>query len=135
MRQYLALVDREGDSSYGIRFPDIEGCFSAADSADEIIPNAIEALLLWAEDMELPEPADMEDVKSRPEMRAALMEGAFLIAIPLIDNDATVVRANVTFERGILRAIDMAAAKRGLTRSAFLASAARHEIEGAIDVR
>ena len=54
----------------------------------------------------------------------------YAIAIPLIDNDTAVVRANVTFERGILRAIDAEAKARGLTRAAFLASAARREIEG-----
>jgi len=41
------------------------------------------------------------------------------------------VRENVTFERGLLRAIDEAAKDRSLTRSAFLANAARREIEGA----
>ncbi|TIP86280.1 MAG: CopG family transcriptional regulator, partial [Mesorhizobium sp.] len=52
-----------------------------------------------------------------------------LVSVPLIDNDSAVVRANVTFERGVLRAIDMAARERGITRSAFLSSAARKEIE------
>lgn len=41
------------------------------------------------------------------------------------------MRVNVTFERGLLRAIDEAAKDRSLTRSAFLANAARREIEGA----
>ena len=54
-----------------------------------------------------------------------LAEGAFLIAVSLIENDTAVVRANVTFERGILRAINAEAKARGLTRAAFLANAAR----------
>jgi len=35
----------------------------------------------------------------------------------------------VTFDAGLLAAIDEAAARRGLTRSAFLANAAREKIE------
>jgi metal-responsive CopG/Arc/MetJ family transcriptional regulator len=60
-----------------------------------------------------------------------LSKGAFLVQVPLIENDTAVVRANVSFERGLLRAIDEAAAARGLTRAAFLAQAARREIETA----
>jgi HicB_like antitoxin of bacterial toxin-antitoxin system len=37
-------------------------------------------------------------------------------------------RANISLDRGLLEAIDQAAATRGLTRSAFLASAAREKI-------
>ena len=63
------------------------------------------------------------------EVRTELAKGAFLVRIPFIEDDARVVRANVTFEKGMLDAIDAAARERGLTRSAFLASAARKEIE------
>jgi len=40
------------------------------------------------------------------------------------------VRVNVTVERGLLNQIDEAAGARGLTRSAFLAQAAREKITG-----
>jgi len=43
-------------------------------------------------------------------------------------DDGRTVRANLTFDAGLLRAIDVAATQRGLTRSAFLASAAREKI-------
>jgi metal-responsive CopG/Arc/MetJ family transcriptional regulator len=38
------------------------------------------------------------------------------------------VKANLSLDAGLLAAIDDAAASRGLTRSAFLASAAREKI-------
>jgi HicB_like antitoxin of bacterial toxin-antitoxin system len=53
-------------------------------------------------------------------------EAAVIIAV-MIDDGRT-VRANLTFDAGLLRAIDAAARARGLTRSAFLASAAREKI-------
>lgn len=130
MRAYYAIVHKDADSAFGVSFPDLPSVFSAADEEDEIIDNAIEALRLWAEDMELPAPSTLEAVRARADVREALAEGAFIVRIPLIDNDTSVVRANVTFESGMLRAIDETAKKRGLTRAAFLASAARKEIEG-----
>jgi metal-responsive CopG/Arc/MetJ family transcriptional regulator len=51
--------------------------------------------------------------------------------VPFIEDTTRTVRANVTFDKGMLDAIDTAAKERGLTRSAFLASAARKEIEAA----
>lgn len=129
MKNYFALVDKDPDSAFGIRFPDIPGCFSAADAAEDIVPNAVEALQLWAEDMPVPEPSNHEAIVALPDIRNALARGAYLVSVPLIENDSAVVRANVTFERGVLRAIDMAARERGITRSAFLSSAARKEIE------
>lgn len=129
MKSYFALVEKEYDSAFGVRFPDIPGCFSAADVEEEIVPNAVEALQLWAEDMTIPDPSSHPDIMAREDIRQALASGAYLVSIPLIDNDTAVVRANVTFERGMLKAIDVAAKARGVTRSAFLASAARKEIE------
>lgn len=114
-----------------VTFPDLPGVHSAADDENDILPKAIEALQLWAEDMDMPEPSDMATVTSLKEVRERLNAGHYLIAIPFIENDTAVVRANVTFERGLLRAIDTAAKGRSLTRSAFLACAARREIEGA----
>lgn len=129
MRNYIALVEKDPDSAFGVTFPDVPGCFSAADDAEDIVANAIEALRLWAEDQSLPEPSTHGAILGMPEVREALREGAYLVSVPLIDNDTEVVRANVTFERGVLRAIDETARSRGLTRSAFLTSAARREIE------
>ena len=129
MKSYFALVEVDEDSAFGVRFPDIPGTFSAADREEDVIPNAIDALQLWAEDMPLPPPSTHQAVVARADVREALATGGYLVSIPLIDNDSAVVKANVTFERGMLRAIDATARERGLTRSAFLASAARREIE------
>jgi predicted RNase H-like HicB family nuclease len=131
MRHYLALVHKEADSAYGVQFPDLPHVFSAADGQDDVISNAIEALRLAAEDDDLAVPSAHAEIVARADVRAELARGAYLVSVPLIDNDTAIVRANVTFERGMLRAIDEAARARGLTRAAFLASAARTEIETA----
>ena len=131
MKYFIALVHKDGDSAFGVSFPDLPSVFSAADIEDDLTANAIEALRLWAEDGALPAPSSYEELMSRSEIRAELANGAFLARIPFIEDDTRVVRANVTFEKGMLDAIDAAAKERGLTRSAFLASAARKDIEAA----
>jgi predicted RNase H-like HicB family nuclease len=131
MRYYYALVHKEPDSAFGVQFPDIEGAFSAADENEDIVSNAVEALRLHGSDMELPTPSNYEAVVSRPDVARELAQGAVLIRVPYIEDDATLVRANLSIERGLLSAIDQAAAARGLTRSGFLAALARREIERA----
>ncbi|CCV06481.1 conserved hypothetical protein [Mesorhizobium metallidurans STM 2683] len=83
MKNYFALVDKDPDSAFGIRFPDIPGCFSAAGAAEDIVPNAIEALRLWAEDMLVPEPSVRKTIVALPDIRNALANGAQLVSVPL----------------------------------------------------
>lgn len=129
MTWYIALVHKDSESAYGVSFPDLPGVFSAADDEEDIVSNAIEALTLWAEDETLPAPSSHAEILAREDVRAELKEGAFLVRIPLVRDDTRTVRANITMEAGTLAAIDAAAKRRGLTRSAFLASAALKEIE------
>jgi predicted RNase H-like HicB family nuclease len=129
MSHYIGIVHKDRSSAYGVYFPDVPGCFSAADDFEDLLPNAMEALSLYAEDKELPAPSPIEKLRTRRDVAADLATGAFLIAVPIIANDARVVRANITMESGMLKAIDAEAKARGLTRSAFLAQAARQAIE------
>jgi len=129
MRYYIGLVHKDEGSSFGVSFPDVPGVFSAAEDMAELIPNAAEALGLSADDGPLPVARSVEEVRRDPEVRAELARGAFLVAVPFIENDAKIVRINVSMENGMVKAIDEAASARKLTRSAFLAQAARHEIE------
>ncbi len=131
MKHFIALVHKDEGSAFGVSFPDLPSAFSAVDREEDLIANAIEALRLWGVDEPMPSPSSYEEVTAREDVRAELAKGAFLVRIPVIEDDTRVVRANVTFEKGMLDAIDAAARERGLTRSAFLASAARKEIEAA----
>lgn len=127
MKTYLAVVHKEEGSAYGISFPDLPGCFAAADDLSGLVINACEALDLWFENAEEIEPRDVEVILQ--EVSEELAEGAFLIAVPRVTRLHRSVRVNVSLDRGILDAIDAAAAARKLTRSAFIAEAARNEIE------
>lgn len=131
MRYYTAIVHKDEGSAYGLTFPDLPGCFAAADDWDGIPASATEALDLWFEDQPDVEPAPLDVIRRRKDVSEALASDAVLMSIPYIPADTALERVNVSMERGLLRAIDETAKKRGMTRSSFLASAARHELTGA----
>ena len=123
---YVAVIDKDRDSAYGIRFPEVPGCFSAADTFAEIVPNSIEALSLFFEDTE---PAPTRDLESmRREVADDIAGGAVLMMIPYVGDRKRVVRVNLSFEKGFLDTLDEAARMRGMTRSAFVEKAATREI-------
>ena len=129
MQYFYAIVHKEAGSAFGVTFPGLPGCYSAADEIGELLPNACEALDLWFEDTPEVAPLRLDEVR----VLAAddLAQGAFILAVPLIRNSGKLARVNVSLDSGMLDAIDRAASERSLTRSAFLAQAARNEIEHA----
>lgn len=130
MRRYYALMHKDKNSAFGVSFPDLPAVYSTADKETDVIANAVEALQLYFENIqERPRASSIEALTARDNIKRVLSDGAFLISIPLIENDAEIVHINVTFERGLLNSIDAAAKARGLNRTVFLATAARHEIE------
>ena len=129
VKYYRAVVHKEVDSAYGVNFPDLPGCISAADEIEDVIPNATEALSLWFEDAdEAMDPSRVEAI--RKQVAEDLAEGAFLVMVPWIGRNTKPARVNISMDRAMLDAIDTAAGMRRLTRSTFLAEAARNEIEG-----
>jgi predicted RNase H-like HicB family nuclease len=137
--RYIALVDGKA-GAYGVVVPDLPGCTSAGSTTDEALRNAVEAVRLWVEDAiddgeVLPAPRSVEALRADPEIAAALTEGAALAIVPLLRDAGRPVRANLSLDAGLLDAIDEAAKAHGLTRSAFLASAAREKIEGGAGLR
>lgn len=130
MRNYIAVVNKEQDSAFGLWFPDVPGCFSAADDQEDIIKNAIEALNLHLDGLDKPDARSVVNIANDPEVAAELANGAFLLSIPLVTKQLRTVRVNLSLDKGIIDAIDAAASQRGLTRSAFVAEASKNEIEG-----
>ena len=123
---YVAVIDKDPDSAYGIRFPEVPGCFSAADTFRDIVPNSIEALSLFFEDSDPAPTRDLESV--RGEVADDIASGAVLMMIPYVRDRRRVVRVNLSFEKGFLDTLDEAARMRGMTRSAFVEKAATREI-------
>ena len=123
---YVAVIDKDPDSAFGIQFPEVNGCFSAADTFEEIVPKAIEALSLFFEDSEPVPPRGLEAV--REQVAENIAQGAVLMMIPYVQDRKRVVRVNLSLEKGFLDTLDEAARMRGMTRSAFVQKAAAREI-------
>lgn len=133
MSRYVAIVDG-APGAYGVVVPDLPGCTSGGATIDEALRNAVEAVTLWVEDAraggeKIPKPRAAEKLRTDPDVAAALNDGGVLAYVPLVLDAARPVKANLSLDAGLLNAIDEAAERRGLTRSAFLASAAREKIE------
>jgi predicted RNase H-like HicB family nuclease len=134
MKRYFALLDGER-GAYGVAFPDCPGCTAMGADENEAYLNGVEALGEWMHDARLadaaPEPRSIEALRSDAEVQAAIAEGAIFLSVPLVIEDGRAVKANISLDRGLLDAIDAAARRSGLTRSGFLASAAREKIAAA----
>ena len=123
---YVAIIEKDADSAYGVRFPEVPGCFSAADTFEEIVPNSIEALSLFFEDTDTAPAQGLESV--REQVADEIAGGAVLMMIPYVRDRKRVVRVNLSLEKGFLDTLDEAARMRGMTRSAFVEKAATREI-------
>ena len=123
---YVAVIDKDPGSAYGVRFPEVPGCHSAADSFEDIVSNAIEALSLFFEDGDPVPPRGLEAV--RDEVAGDIADGAVLMMIPFVRDRRRVVRVNLSLDKGFLDTLDEAARMRGMTRSAFVQKAAAREI-------
>lgn len=132
---YVAVVEKDADSAFGVWFPDVDGCFSAGDTLDEAVVNAGTALRQHAEALQsagkdVPNARDVEAVLHDKDIKAAVKTGALLFAVPLLADAGRTVRINVSLDKALVDQIDEAAEARGLTRSAFIAQAAREKIMG-----
>jgi predicted RNase H-like HicB family nuclease len=130
--RYVVVVDGKA-GAYGMWVPDMPGCTSMGSTIADLLSNAQEALQLWAEDVlesgdALPKPRSIEVIRKDRDVARDLTDGAVLAIVPLVIETGRPVKANLSLDAGLLAAIDEAAAARGLTRSAFLSSAARDKI-------
>jgi len=128
MSYYIGILDGHGDV-WGVSIPDFPGCYGGGPSAEAAIADVTSALRVFAgviaadgEPMPKPRPFD----ELRPDERPGKDES--LVMIPLLLDKGRTTKANVSIDAGILEQIDAEAKRRGLTRSAFLVSAAVDKI-------
>ena len=130
MANYIAIVHKETKSDFGVSFPDFPGCITAGKNIDDAKDMAQEALTLHIQGMledgeQLPVPSKLEDIISDPNYANAI---AYLV-VSVPDAKPRTVRVNVTVPEMTLKQIDVAAKKRGMSRSSFLVHAAQNAIQ------
>jgi len=126
---YIATLKPE-NGRITVLFPDLPGCGTVGDTLDEALVLAAEALGGHVESLReiggtIPVPRSLSDIRAEIDNLDTT-----LVAVPLIEDRGTAKRVNISLDPGLLDAIDGAARSRGMTRSAFLSSAARRELLG-----
>jgi predicted RNase H-like HicB family nuclease len=127
--RFFALLDGKR-GAYGVTFPDLAGCTAMGDTVEAALRNAADAAYEWSEATgKTPRPRPFEALRADPEVKRALAQGASFVTVPIIRESGRAAKANISMDAGTLAAIDDAAEAHGLTRSAFIASAALEKIQ------
>lgn len=113
--------------AHGVTFPDFPGCFAAADEWEDLpraVQEAAEAHFVDG-DENVPQPTPLEQLAIDPEYQGGVWM-LFDIDISRINSKA--VRLNISLPERLVQQIDAVARQRRMSRSAFLALAAEHEM-------
>ena len=128
---YIALVHKDEDSDFGVSFPDLPGCVTAAATfaeaqqlASEVLDFHLDGLL--EEGLPVPSPRPPDQIATTDEAA-----GATLLAVAARKPPRR--RINVTFPPGLLREVDRVAGEHGMARSEFLVRSAREFLKRAAD--
>jgi len=87
--QYIAIIDKDVDSDYGVRFPDFPGCVTAGVDFDDARRMAREALALHIAGMledhqPIPAPSSLESVMEWKENFNAVMTLIEAVELPVL---------------------------------------------------
>ena len=134
MASYVGILDGNGDA-WGVRIPDVPGCHGGGATPEAALSDAISALREVAayyieRDVAIPMARGMAEVIDDEEAEYDPTRES-LVLVPLLLDKGRQVKARISLDAGLLEAIDEEAKRRGLTRSAFLVSAAVDKIERA----
>src|SRR4051794_28942355 len=130
--RYLGLIDGKR-GAFKVMLPDLPRCSAAGRTVDQAFRNAVAAVEAWVRDAmadgkALPRGRSLDDLRDDTGVAKALAKGAAIIIVPVLRDSGRYVKANLSMDAGMLEAIDAAAEAHGLTRSAFLTTAAREKI-------
>ena len=118
---FVALVTGDHDAGYAATFPDLPDAAAAGPGMAELLAAAREAVQKALRKLtdtggEWPAPTPLEQV--------ALTPGAVAVLVDVAVED-TPVRVNISIGERLLQRIDQAAEARGMSRSGYIAAAAR----------
>ncbi len=128
-KTYIGILDGN-DDVWGVRLPDIDGCVGGGKTAEAAIADATQALRdvlahKQVNGLAFPQASTIAEILRREKPG----KGECTVIIPVVLDAGRTVRANLTMDAGLLEAIDTAATRAGVTRSAYVASAAREKLE------
>ena len=126
VQRYPAIIHKDEGSDYGVSFPDLPGCVTAAPTAETEVAEAREALQLHVDGLiedglPMPPPSPLDAVYAQA-------EGGIVTFVEVDDHDPA-LRINVTLRKRLLAAADAYAQRHGLTRSRLIAEALRDRLD------
>ncbi len=129
MLNYIAVIHKEEESDFGVSFPDFPGCITAGTTIDDAKDMAQEALsghvaCMLEENLPLPKPSSLENISKNDDYKDA--SAYFVVGINVPKKEP--IRFNASIDAELLSLIDLKAKQFGLTRSGFIAQAARKEL-------
>jgi predicted RNase H-like HicB family nuclease len=112
---------------YGVSVPDLPGCTSAGDGVDEALASVVEAIHLHLEGMvedgeAVPEPQSVAVHRTQPDFADGVWA---LVDVDVTRYEGKAEKINITVPRRLLARIDDYTKAHHVTRSGFLADAAR----------
>jgi predicted RNase H-like HicB family nuclease len=121
------------DDGWDVIFPDLPGCVSQGDTAQEALRNAIEAMALHVEGMvneglELPPDARVNEPLPDWVREIEMLPEAIHALLP-VEAPGKSLRINITMDRSLIERVDAAASREGTTRSGYLAQAVREKLQ------
>jgi len=124
--RYPVVIHKDKKSDYGVAVPDLPGCFSAGETMEEALTNAVEAiechlegLLLDGDDIPEAQPAEIH-LKNRDYAGGTWA----LVSVDLSRLRSKTKRINITLPERVLAVVDEQARREGESRSGLLARAA-----------
>ncbi len=127
MKFILAIEPGTDVTAFGVVVPDLPGCFSAGDTLDEAIDKAREAIDLYCQTViedegRLPIPESLSVHQANPDFAGWIWA---IIEVPVERYFGPAEKINITLPRLLLAQIDEYTRSHGISRSGFLAEAAR----------
>jgi predicted RNase H-like HicB family nuclease len=128
--RFPVVLHKDEESDYGVTVPDLPGCFSAGETVDEALTEAVEAIEAHLEGMLLdsepiPTPKSVEFYKDKPEFSNGLWA---IVDVDVSKLSGRSRRVNITIPEYLLAMMDQYVAKQGKTRSGLIAEAAMEYI-------
>jgi len=123
--RFPVVIHKDANSDYGVTVPDLPGCFSVAETMDEALTNAVEAIELHLEGMlldsePLPLPQSVDVHQQNPDYADGVWA---LVTVDLSRISGKSKRVNITLPERLLAVMDQYAAQHGETRSGLIAEA------------
>jgi len=128
--RFPIVLHTDDNVRFGVTVPDLPGCFSTGDTFDEALDSALEAIDLHLEGLveeggDIPVPHPISEHLNNPDFINGIWAA---VEVNVSRFDGRAEKINITLPRRLLAKIDVYARSHNVTRSGFLAEAARQAI-------